>query len=463
MGICWSHPLQPSTIDIGKLCCSNCKLYLSCGPITLTSKGTICGRCTLLEPGTRELLLESLLEDVVFPCRFNSFDCKTRLRFNAIVEHEDVCLHVPFKCPIKLCNWHGAQHQVWGHFINQHHSKWQPFNLKIKLDTDLNGYMIYCIENVPFLLKYDYSKTSRQLTYELNYFTNASIDAFYRVHLSNDQCNEVSTYLQTLRCYRFNRPGSKALMLNLNDYIVALNNPETIQLEICISSNILSGQSSLNSNVNYNVLESLRCNECHNYLSLPVYDSAIGSLCADCSKNASSSRLSQDVELQRKISNAIIPCRWKKCSHADSGNKIRQHELNCEYYLYACPSVGCKMVLVYKQLYLHLNVFHGITLFNNKTTYKFFFNGSFLKEFVVVRNNNMIVIKHYAKNNLHTFTLKTIESLSKITAKIYFEHSHCNLKSKTYVVDSKGSFVMNRDKLPTCFRNNEKLKLVIEV
>ncbi|KAF5293498.1 hypothetical protein FQA39_LY02983 [Lamprigera yunnana] len=457
---------QKSSVNIESLRCSNCKLYLSCGPIRLSKDGSICGRCDVKDPSVlRELVLEAALQNVFFPCSYNKFGCQKQLLFGHVSDHEESkCYYVPFNCPDALCNWFGSVSQFALHFIAFHNKACRE-NMVFTLDLtkDEEALIMYFKSGTPFLLKYQYCKDVGSFTYNIGYFHFHNVQALHKIVLTSNPSNQIIVNLKANRCLFYNHGGNKNECIFLNNYLTILGNPTTIQFSINVNiySKLLVAPELPLKVVNYAVLETLRCVECHNYLSLPVYTSAIGNICHDCSKMCSTSQPSQNFELQLQISSTIYPCRWKSCNFKDSGALIRKHEQSCKFYPYVCPE--CKVVLIYNQLFIHLRLFHGTSFFSNRISYTFYMKDVSTRKFVSIINNDLFVITHKARDETHVFSLKRSLNYSNIVGKIHFTHSHCNLKSKTYFINHATEFTLIRDKLPLCYRTNNRLKAVIEV
>jgi len=89
--------LHISEQSIQHLRCSICEGYLSCAPIRILPDGNnVCGRCSPLDTDVltyRQLTLEALLSNSVFPCKYKEQGCTVRLEFGCTIDHEDKCTY----------------------------------------------------------------------------------------------------------------------------------------------------------------------------------------------------------------------------------------------------------------------------------------------------------------------------------------------------------------------------------
>ncbi|KAK9887467.1 hypothetical protein WA026_022614 [Henosepilachna vigintioctopunctata] len=96
-----SKKVRFSTEEIGEngeLNCSNCRNYLSIGPVLYNSIfGYICGRkpCAWLASSdgdnTNQVLYENVAKFLLFPCKFRGDGCVSELKWGEVEQHEEVC------------------------------------------------------------------------------------------------------------------------------------------------------------------------------------------------------------------------------------------------------------------------------------------------------------------------------------------------------------------------------------
>ncbi|KAK4874794.1 hypothetical protein RN001_014154 [Aquatica leii] len=79
-----------------KLRCFVCGGYLLCSPIQMLPDGNnLCGRCSPGHKATtyRNHVLEAILKDAVFPCKFKVKGCLKQLNFISDSDHESTCTY----------------------------------------------------------------------------------------------------------------------------------------------------------------------------------------------------------------------------------------------------------------------------------------------------------------------------------------------------------------------------------
>lgn len=95
--VCFDYVLPPILqCNSGHLVCSQCRVKLSCCPSCRGPLGSI-----------RNLAMERVAEDVLFPCKFRSNGCPQAFRFPKKKEHEEICEFRPYMCPCPgaQCKW----------------------------------------------------------------------------------------------------------------------------------------------------------------------------------------------------------------------------------------------------------------------------------------------------------------------------------------------------------------------
>jgi len=117
---------------LGALECPVCMEYMV-PPISLCESGhSICDRCrpqlpvcpTCRKPflaNTRNIALECIADDLDYPCRNDG--CFEIYPVQIILQHEAVCPHRPFDCPLSHCAhcvWKGPLHQMKEHVTEAH-------------------------------------------------------------------------------------------------------------------------------------------------------------------------------------------------------------------------------------------------------------------------------------------------------------------------------------------------------
>ncbi|KAJ8871134.1 hypothetical protein PR048_027438 [Dryococelus australis] len=116
------------------LTCPRCREYLE-PPITLCEKGhNVCRRCRprmrhcpicskkLLD--TRNVSLEAIARDTLFPCRYAAEGCRETRQLGDIAAHHAVCALRVYSCPwvAERCTWRGAKTSMADHLRAAHAS-----------------------------------------------------------------------------------------------------------------------------------------------------------------------------------------------------------------------------------------------------------------------------------------------------------------------------------------------------
>ena len=112
--VCFDYALPPIVqCQSGHIVCSNCRPKLNCCPSCRSPLGNI-----------RNLSMEKLANQVLFPCKYSNSGCSTSMQHSEKYEHEDTCEYKPYNCPCPgaSCKWQGSLEQVMPHLIQQHKS-----------------------------------------------------------------------------------------------------------------------------------------------------------------------------------------------------------------------------------------------------------------------------------------------------------------------------------------------------
>lgn len=115
------------------LTCPLCREYM-CPPITLCQAGhNICSRCrsgtekcpTCERPllDTRNVALETIARNLVYPCRFSPAGCRGKFRMDDVGKHHAQCPHRSYDCPLRElegCKWTGRFGEIREHVETRH-------------------------------------------------------------------------------------------------------------------------------------------------------------------------------------------------------------------------------------------------------------------------------------------------------------------------------------------------------
>jgi hypothetical protein len=88
-------------------------------------KVTKCPTCRAAFVNTRNLALEDLAAQVMYPCKYRSYGCTETFKHYKIFGHEAICRYSPQVCPVtKLaignCSWTGIYSDIKGHLKENH-------------------------------------------------------------------------------------------------------------------------------------------------------------------------------------------------------------------------------------------------------------------------------------------------------------------------------------------------------
>lgn len=72
----------------------------------------------------RNLAMEKVASNVMFPCKHSSTGCSVSLIHTEKAEHEEACEFRPYSCPCPgaSCRWQGSLEQVMPHLMMSHKS-----------------------------------------------------------------------------------------------------------------------------------------------------------------------------------------------------------------------------------------------------------------------------------------------------------------------------------------------------
>lgn len=112
--VCFDYVLPPILqCQSGHLVCSSCRPKLSCCPTCRGPLGNI-----------RNLAMEKVASNVMFPCKHSNTGCTVTLVHTEKAEHEEACEFRPYSCPCPgaSCKWQGGLDQVMPHLMMSHKS-----------------------------------------------------------------------------------------------------------------------------------------------------------------------------------------------------------------------------------------------------------------------------------------------------------------------------------------------------
>ncbi|XP_017778654.1 PREDICTED: E3 ubiquitin-protein ligase SIAH1-like [Nicrophorus vespilloides] len=110
--VCFEIVLPPiMQCQVGHLVCASCRPKLSCCPTCRGNLGDI-----------RNLAMEKVANNLMFPCKHKQTGCRMSLGLNEKAEHEEICEFRPYTCPCPgaSCSWQGQLEKVMVHLKHAH-------------------------------------------------------------------------------------------------------------------------------------------------------------------------------------------------------------------------------------------------------------------------------------------------------------------------------------------------------
>jgi len=103
-----------------RLCANGHKICNIC-----LQKVSYCPTCGEEFVNTRNLALEHVAGQVMYPCKYRSYGCTETFNHDKTVGHQATCRYSPQKCPVaKLaignCSWTGSYNDIKGHLQENH-------------------------------------------------------------------------------------------------------------------------------------------------------------------------------------------------------------------------------------------------------------------------------------------------------------------------------------------------------
>lgn len=83
-------------------------------------------------------------------------------------------------------------------------------------------------------------------------------------------------------------------------------------------------------------------------------------VCRQCDEQVTTER---DIDFEEKYKKFLFPCKNHKlgCPEKILYNNLLEHECNCMFCMYRCPSEGCQFEAQFKGMIKHLKLIHGST------------------------------------------------------------------------------------------------------
>ncbi|WCJ25272.1 Protein with RING/U-box and TRAF-like domains [Euphorbia peplus] len=96
----------------GHIACASCCLRVA----------NKCPSCLLPIGYNRCRAIEKVLESVKLPCQNLRYGCREMVNYSKKIEHEKICNHAPYACPVSSCKFIASCKQLYQHFSNKHKS-----------------------------------------------------------------------------------------------------------------------------------------------------------------------------------------------------------------------------------------------------------------------------------------------------------------------------------------------------
>ncbi|KAF5284545.1 hypothetical protein FQA39_LY16995 [Lamprigera yunnana] len=459
-------------VALQELLCGHCGRFLSSGPICVLPDGrSVCGRC-VKKNRCRVFALEAILKKCCFPCNFYQNGCKKLLEFNKALLHEAICIYRLFTCPLLQyaeCKWKGPTGQFIEHCLNTH-CKYISENLVFKLDVDQNSedMIMYTKDKVAYIAKYNYESSKQLLKYDVRHCTSQNVYAHFKMQILNSRDQDCSVNLKSQICHKYDEHFTSFennYLLDLNKYLRILENPSSIVVALSTYQEKIAQEYTETKDVD--VLNTLKCEECCNYLVPPIYDFDGYILCSDCGEAYPDCKLSNNDKLKVLIANVEYPCRWRQCNSVVKSDQFRNHELQCEYRNYDCLFPTCNVTFKLDSSIEHLMKVHQATYLPNAITYNIKFQENYrFKYLFTIKEKFIIMIEDFlitGEDDL-VHRMKLFSTSSKYTrANVEFEHNHCKLRPKLFLLVTDHHTDINFNEMPFCFKYDEHLLVTISI
>lgn len=358
--------------------CNRCSRLLRC-PITLLKNvGDICDKCVLSEdantPRVHNLALETVLKNLVLPCRNISKGCSERLGYLDMLTHDSVCTYGDRTCPARMfenCKWKGSLTDIVTHLTTEHQNlAVRGYNNFFQFNIDvLSGQIIkilYTDDDCCVLRIRCDVRENKKLYYIMYYMENkdgtASNILYTIIQKHNNSTNDISYKpLSYRKDYKEHFDEKRALTINLPS-------------NICRSTTITVLQK--NTEVDNELLKFLECIVCDYLMKPPIYLCSVGhNICNTCIKKLQKCPLceatytgTRNFTLEALCENTKFPCSNRKhgCRVSLLITDIEKHESECTSKPFSCPFFNvCFWEASVSSHESHLKVCHGDKLVFN--------------------------------------------------------------------------------------------------
>lgn len=479
---------------VNTLLCSICDGYLSCAPVIEVNGDLICGRCDANSTdAVLQVAYEKVMSNFVFPCRFDKQGCEERLLFNSSMQHEKQCKYRILECPALLkvpCTSKVSGCELRAHFEEHHRNLiTSDGQFSINLDQEARCNLLMVCDDITIIIKYFYDQSEGCLHLKVSYLRSEDELIYYKTQIINGTDCDNSLNLPQQQCdlYESSTVGStNSLKLEMQKYLGIFGNPPSLVFKISIfitiaeylrddsdgkeSSKFPAVVSNLNCIPNSSTCEELLnledffCNSCKLFKHQSFFrdENSVERCCLTCSFD--------DME-EIEITEKNYMCCWRGCKFLGDIKTLFHHVRECEFKKFWCPfysSCG-KRVFKYNDcdtFINHLKIHATYCSPNNNMVIELFdktLRNDVEKSYFTYVSSAIILFTC-------TITCKSNWSIRSflplgITAKIFFTHDHCRLRSKDFIFDKPKLVDINNDciEFPLCFKQYCHLTAIINV
>ncbi|KAK5641466.1 hypothetical protein RI129_010013 [Pyrocoelia pectoralis] len=485
---------------VNTLLCSICDGYLSCGPVMEANGDLICGRCdTNSTDAVLQVAYEKVMSNFIFPCRFDKQGCEERLLFDSSMEHEKQCKYRILDCPALLkipCTWKLSACELTAHFEEHHReliSSDGQFSINLSQEARCNLLMIR--DGITIIIKYFYNHSQGCLHLKVSYLYSEDELIYYKTQVINGTDCDNSLNLPQQQCDLYESftvvDSTNPLKLEMQKYLGIFGNPPSLVFKISVFITIpeysrddsdekesskfpaivnnlscTSNPSSCDELLN---LEKLYCDFCELILCTTYFyqcKNSVERYCGKCAKGK------VGMESCIKITQQNYICCWRGCDFLGDVKTLFSHVRECKFKKWWCPFDSCcgKRVFKYNEcdaFIMHLKIHATYCSPNNNIVIELFDKTSSKND---VEKSYFTYVSSAIILFTCTITCKNNWSIRSIlphgiTAKIFFTHDHCRLRSKDFTFDKPELVEIKNDciEFPLCFKQYRQLSAIINV
>lgn len=314
-----------------KLRCSLCDGYLSVKPLMVRAEDEqICGRCFKLLPTekkekcVRQIGFESLAEELIFPCRYNTLGCKYSFSWCDEKDHEKEC---PYGSGLLSVN-NESQMSIQSNYNTRNDSR--------------NEFTAESEElNVTF--KFKINESTNILLYQMKITGNADKNISLNSGYSQE---DVEIFVK----------GTVSLQ----------NSPQPIYTELRINH---SQKDDLYASLNSMIPVKKSCATCKAEVKDGTHNCVLGHSCCE---NCKGKMCTVCVKAMERQSKRFCRNYEKGCLGVFFFDEIHYHEADCEHNNIKCPLEPCNSIEVIPKLKIHLKEDHFNNIFFENLVNRYF-------------------------------------------------------------------------------------------